>query len=766
MKISRLFSLLSVSLLSTTAIFAQDRPIGYWRAHLPYNQAICVASDGVTAFVATPESFYTNNMASKELTPYSKVEGMSDVGMSYLGYDATTQTTVLAYSNSNIDLFKDGSFFNLPELKLKPVTGSKTINHIYTNDGLAYLSTDAGILVLNLEKKEVKETYTFSIDNQLVAIKSITIAGNDIYAATPSGIFRANKNSISLQDFSTWAKIGQARDYRSIASSSGKVFAMGPDTLYAIENDVPIAIYISGNNNRHIDEGKDGIWLSENYDDFTGKVKKFDLNNHPVDSVKVAGHPAQLVDIGDQARTILIADEFRGLTIRQDFAGEGYALARPQGPSNSSTFDIYANNKEVWVAHGSYTEKWIFNHRPFGFSSFASEKWTQFKLYEYPPFGDTMFDFIRIIKGPDNNVYAASYGGGVFVLKADGTTETYKQNSILDDSYTAPGNYLATGLAFDAAGNLWVTMFGGDHELAVRTKEGNWYEFAVPPLRPILHAASDIIIDDNDLKWYIAPLGGGVMVYDDGGTIDNPNDDKYRNLLAGKGNGGLPDATVYSIAKDKTGSIWVGTNNGIGIISCPSQVIANECEAEIRVVQYDDFAGYLFANEQVRAIAVDGGNRKWIGTLNGLWLLSPDGDKIISRFTAENSPLLSNHIEKITIDPVTGDVYVGTDKGMMSYRGTATDGGSKNNDELVSYPNPVSSGYKGTIAIKGLVENADVRITDISGQLVYRTTALGGQAVWNGMDYTGKRPQSGVYLIFATNKDGSQTRTGKLVFME
>ena len=166
----------------------------------------------------------------------------------------------------------------------------------------------------------------------------------------------------------------------------------------------------------------------------------------------------------------------------------------------------------------------------------------------------------------------------------------------------------------------------------------------------------------------------------------------------------------------------------------------------------------------VRAIAVDGANRKWIGTNNGVWLISPDANQIVSRFTVDNSPLPSNVIQKITIDQPTGEVYIGTDQGMVSYRGTATEGGTENVNVTV-FPNPVPSGYTGTIAIKGLVENADVRITDISGQLVYRTKALGGQAIWNGIDYKGHRPQSGIYLVFITNKDGSQTHVGKIAFM-
>jgi hypothetical protein len=213
----------------------------------------------------------------------------------------------------------------------------------------------------------------------------------------------------------------------------------------------------------------------------------------------------------------------------------------------------------------------------------------------------------------------------------------------------------------------------------------------------------------------------------------------------------------------------VGTDNGIGIIYQASGCISGKCDAVIPIVQYDAYAGYLFSGENVRAIAVDGANRKWVGTDNGVWLLSPDASTIIYRFTKDNSPLPSNRMQSITIDKVTGDVYLGTDQGLVSFRGTATQGGDTNHNVKI-FPNPVPKGYNGTIAISGLVTNADVRITDIDGQLVYKTTAFGGQATWSGLDYKGHRPESGVYLVFVTNTDnsnsGTQNFVGKIVFVQ
>ena len=743
---------------------AQDRPIGHWRAHLPYNTSLSVATNGSTAFVATNESFYTYYYVDEYLESFSKVDGMSDLGMAYVGYDRYTETVVLGYRNSNIDLFKNGSFYNIPDLKNKQVTGSKQINHIYCNDGFAYLSTDIGIVVLNIEKKEVKETYTFSKDGQLIPVTGVTIAGNDIYAATPRGLFSNNINNVNIQAFSTWSQLDTSRNLVTIASVKDSVYAATADSLFAVYNSNLNFIYKSEDTSIiHIDGGKDALWISEGYEDYTGIVKEMTNSFQFIDSFKTAGHSFEIAENNDGS--VWVADGFRGLKRRATNNPTYFDTPRPEGPVTYTAFDIKAYNGELLVAHGGYDDAYKPTYNPYGFSVYSNDKWTNYKKEQYPPFGDSVYDITSIVKGPDGNIYAGSNQSGLFILKQDGSYEYYKQNSIIDPSYAAPNAYRVSGLAFDNNGNLWMTVFGGQHELVVKTKDGNWYEYYVPIARNFPNAAANIIIDDYNQKWYVAPQRGGVFVYDDGGTPENPSDDLYRQLQAGKGTGGLPDNEAYCLANDKNGAIWIGTANGIGIVNCPGSVISGECESELRVVQYDQFPGNLFQNEAVKTIAVDGGNRKWIGTNNGVWLVSPEGDKILERFTAENSPLPSDHIQKISIDPITGDVYIGTDFGLMSYRGQSTEGGAQNKDVLC-FPNPVPSGYSGTIAIKGLVENADVRITDVSGQMVYRTKAYGGQAVWDGKDYTGRRPQTGVYMVFITNKDGSEKSVAKLVFME
>jgi len=278
------------------------------------------------------------------------------------------------------------------------------------------------------------------------------------------------------------------------------------------------------------------------------------------------------------------------------------------------------------------------------------------------------------------------------------------------------------------------------------------------------NAAAQIITDDFNQKWIVSPTNG-LICFNSGQSIDNTGDDKWKLYTTGKGAGNLPSNDVLCIAKDKNNFIWVGSARGIGIIQCPQQVFtAQGCDAVLPVVQQDNFAGYLFGAETVQTIAVDGANRKWVGTKNGAWLISPEGDKIIYRFTDDNSLLLSNDVKKIAIDGKTGEVFFSTAKGICSFRSTATQGDAENT-HVLAFPNPVPPDYSGTIAIKGLVDDAIVKITELDGRLVYQTRSLGGQAIWNGKNYKGGKVSTGVYLVLVSDDTRTQKLVTKIVFI-
>ena len=592
--------------------FAQGEPIGYWRSHLPYNSCVSVASDGSTLYIASDLSFYTMNISSNEATGFSKVDGMSDQGMACVGYDTTTNTTVIAYANSNIDLYKDGSFYNIPDLKLKSYSSSKYINNICIANGLAYLSTDIGIVVIDLEEREIKETYSFVFNSQNIPVTGMTILGNQLYACTGKGLYRAYKNSATLQAFPTWTKLDTTRNLISITTANGKIFTTEADSFYVLENDALRFLYRTDTNYTHVDAGNGVVWLSEYYrSSFSGKVKKIAADTYAiVDSFKTPGQSKQVLTT--DANTIWIADAYYGLH-KKEFGGAPFGTNKPDGPGYYASYDIYARDKDVWVMHGGYDDKQKAFGRGDGFSNLTNDKWKLFRQFEYRAFGDTMFDFTRVIKDNDGNVYCGSAQSGLLILKTDGSTEYYKQNSFIDPSTAISATwYRIGGFAFDSKNNLWMTIYGGQHQLAVKTTGGTFYKYALPVSTPTVpNAAADIIVDDAGQKWYATTGGaGGVVVFNDNETPDNPNDDSYKQLFSGKGAGGLADNEVLCITKDKNGNIWIGTKNGISIVNCPSQVISGNCEAENRIVQYDQFAGYLFQNEAVHTIAIDKTNRK------------------------------------------------------------------------------------------------------------------------------------------------------------
>ncbi len=757
----RILSCLVASLFLTVMSFAQQLPIGGWRSYLPYNSARGIATDGNIVYVANDLGFSVYNTLNQQLDAYSKVDGMSDIELQCISYDLATATAVLVYANGNIDLFKNETFYNVPDFKIRTIAGAKNVYDVFTRAGLAYVSTSIGVLVIDVAKAKVKETYEFIENKQVIPVYSFNNVGDFFYAVTNKGIYKAPMSSNELQNFQAWTKIDTASTYRSSVSFGNTLYLISDTVMHRLVNDTAKVVYTSDEIIVSVDADDAQLYLSEyNFATFNGTVRIF--NNTPS---QINSYLLQSKGINQTLKTnngtTWMADQFGGLFAILPDGVQSYYI--PVGPYNFNSFDIYANNGELWIAHGGFTDSYIPLYNQSGVTQFKDEKWKSYRAGLYRPF-DTLSDFSLVVKDKiDGTMYFGSYTNGLFTLKENGDYQLLNTNSIFDPSISiGAGRRQVAGLALDSKRNLWVSTMFSFTQLYAKTADSQWVKFYIPKAQ----FGGPVLVDDNDQIWMASYPDGGLTVYNPNGTIVDKSDDTYYKFGTGKGFGNLPSNSINCLAKDQNNNIWVGSTNGIGIISncnAPFTTTTN-CDADLPIVQYDQYAGYLFAGNNVRAIAVDGANRKWVGTDDGVWLLSPDAGKIVYRFTIDNSPLPSNRIQKIAIDPITGEVYIGTEQGLVSFRSTATEGGTANSNVLL-FPNPVPSDYDGTIAIKGLVANADVRITDINGQLVYRTKALGGQAVWSGKDYTGRRPQSGVYMVFATDNAGNETYTGKLVFL-
>lgn len=736
-------------------LFAQPGPIGSWQTHFTYNTAQTIELANGSIYAGSMH-LVAYDLLQNEFTTYTKVNGLSDVNVALTRYDEASQSLVIVYENSNIDVKQGNKFINIPDIKNVLMNGSKRINQIYFRNKLAYLATDFGVVVIDLVKNEIKQTYALQANANLLSVKDITIYRDSFFVATNEGIYAADMYNPSLQNFANWTQVQQT-PANFIETFGDSLIVATKNNLYTYQQGQLHLFYTTTGDIVRLRNGQQNFYVCENND-----TKKAVLFFDPLLQKTGETFESNAWDVVElNPNEIWTADGWYGMVkLRNRVSRE---VIQPNGIFSNATFNTRMLANNLYVCAGGHSS-WTFNYNPQGFSVLdPNGNWQVYNRFVGTPALDTISDIIDVALDNRNGyVYASSFIGGLLEFHPDKTVQVFKNNGFIE---SFAGTYRLVSLAMDKQHNLWMTNYGAEHSIVVKKADQSWQKFKLP-FSVSVKTAGELLIDNIDQKWMVAPRGVGVYVLNDNETIDNTNDDKVRLYQKGKGVGNLPNNDVNCLAKDQNGHIWIGTTDGIGIINCPESVFSTDgCEAELKIVKYDLDAGYLFQNEIVNTIAVDGANNKWIGTNNGVWLITDEADKILFRFTKDNSPLPTNEINKITIDPLTGVVYFATTQGLVSFRANATEGETTNKDVLV-FPNPVSADYSGTIAIKGLVENADVRITDVAGQLVYRTKAQGGQAVWNGKNYLQQRPRSGVYYVFITNADGTATATTKLIFQE
>ncbi len=758
--------LFTICFLEVFAGFSQlpIQPVGQWREHLPYNSAMDVTAGDGKIFCATPYSLFSVTVPGNILERSSRVTGLNETGISAIKYDKANNKLFIAYSNSNIDILYRNDIYNVPDIKRSGIPGDKNIYNIYPLNKNYYLSTGLGVIVIDGSRYEVKDTWFVGNGGNPVKVNGFASDGSFYYAATEEGLKKIPVNSANPAIYTNWQVVSgsnglSAGACKNVLHVQNKIIVQKNDSLF-VQNGINWTLFYS-----------DGWpWISSNTTE--NKIQLCERQANGISRVIILDEDGTvsrtLANVGAVSfprKTILynndpwVADQFAclshfgpALTYRQ------YILNSPQATASG---EMIVHDNVFYATAGSVNDAWNYLYNGDGIFVFSEGNWNNINRYRYSAI-DSLLDYITIaVDKRDETTWAGSYGGGLLHVKPGPVFEIFKQNN-LGATVGDPTSYRVAGLVFDHENNLWISNFGSTQPLRVRKNDGSWKSFTLP-FALINNALTQIITDNNNYKWIVSP-GNGLICYDHGVSVDNTSDDRWRKWGPGAGNGNLPAGDVLCVAKDKSGFIWVGTTDGIAVIQCPEQSFGiPACEAIWPIVPNGNFAGYLFKGQSVNSIAADGADRKWVATKNGVFLVSQDGEKIIYRFTEDNSPLLSSDVKKIAIDGKTGEVYFATLKGICSFRSTATEGGETNEDVLV-FPNPVPPGFTGTIAIRGLVNNAIVKITELDGRLVYQTRALGGQAVWDGRNYKGQKISSGVYLVLV-NDDGKKERIATKIFV-
>jgi hypothetical protein len=745
-----------------------------WQEYLSYSNATKVAVTGQKIYTATEGGLFYFNRNDNSV---AKVGGLNDFGIRTIAWSDQHQVLVVAYNNSNIDLVSENAITNLSDIKRKQMTGDMNIYNISFSGNDAFLSCGFGIVVVNLSRREIRDTYFIGPGGSSVQVNDVKIFESNIYAATNDGIFRAEAENPNLPDYRNWEQLENmpraGRKFNHLILHAGTLIAnftpdeYAQDEMYRLSGSqwIPYLPHIKYTGDAQV---------TGNYLTIAGRAEFFIVDeNHMAQMIRsypFAGGDIQQIaprSVGlSNNGTLWIADNNYGL-IR--FTGQNAESIYPKGPDNNRVFSLFTNGNDLWIAPGGRTDSWNNTWQLPRFQLYRNNEWSSFSQTNIPEL-DGFHDIVEIITHPSdpNHVFAASWGGGLLEFRNGELINRFtNHNSPLETAIPNQPNapYVRIGgMDFDAEGNLWISNSEVENNLQKLSPSGEWESFTMTGVTG--NQIGKLVVTQNSDKWIQVPRGNDVYVVNKDGSA------KKRLLVTSYFNNGQQEIfnrmnDVYSIAEDLNGAIWIGTSMGVAVYNTPSRIweAGSFYAVQPGLDLNDGFYHPLLETELVTAIAVDGANRKWIGTQNsGIYLVSENGEKEILHFTRENSPLFSNNITALAINQISGEVFIGTSEGLISYKGDAIAGKDAFADVYV-YPNPVRETWDGPVTITGLVEDTDVKITDITGNLVHQSRSLGGQAIWDGKNLNGNRVRTGVYLVFCTDKQGERTHIEKILFI-
>lgn len=721
------------------SLYAQSSvPIGTWRTHFSYNQVNHLAVTPERVYAAATNGLFSVSRADGSIRILSKNDGFSDVGVLALAYEPTISALMLAYRSGRIEVLLNGKIRTFDLLQRASEQEAETIYDIHWQGSTAFVSTSQGVRVLTLtaDALEISASYTrLSATGDPLSIYRATTSADSIFLATDEGVI-ANVLAITTnqQDYRTWRRF--------------------PPPAAFLQSEVRHVTYYDGT----LYAAYDGLGLFQRQ---AGRWQPTELNTaRPFRALRATN--GALIAVTDEQVVILngsavasrnpglapqdaavddqgnlwIADQERGLL---QLAKGTFTEFSPSGPASDNLPRVHWTNDRLLALDASPNGR---------FSAFSQGQWTSYS----PATADTRL-LDATFDPNERTYYLASFGQGL--LQWDGE----QQFSVVPLPNDPVEEEKFTALAY-REGRLWVGRFGDTASLlSFSPRESTWQ----PVTSPLLQAVypRQLAVDFSGSVWMVtgsaeSPDLPGNDVPGNDVLVFNESLNEVQSLLQNVNAADLPGQRITDLVVDRNGLVWIGGDQGIAYIPNPTRVFS-----EVVLVKPVFERQFLLRDEYVICLAVDGGNRKWVGTRNGLWLFSETGEELIHRFTPENSPLISDVIRDVTINPLDGEVFVATDRGLVSYRGGATEGSSAHQSVQV-FPNPVPSNFGGTVGIRGLAQDATVKITTISGALVRELRAQGGTATWDGRNRAGQPVSTGVYLLFSATADGQETYVGKL----
>ena len=766
-------SFLTVLLMFAVCTCLQAAQIGSWKVYLSYHNATKNVAAGKTIYTVANGDLYSYNTEDTEVRTYDNLGLLNDVDIVDIGYSQEAKKIILIYSNCNIDLLDaDDNVQNLSALKEKSLSG-KEISNMCIYGSTAYLSTGFGMIEVDMKEGVFRNTYRLGLD-----ATSIAVNDNNIYLGTTTGLYVCSKaDNMQLQ--ANWKKYQESTDWSKLLFYKDNLLGVRNDSLFVIDTQHTNTITrINGSKVSFIRETNDML--------FWGDAKNvcYGSDANSFTTIKEDNTWSDVTYLGG---TYWVSDQYKGL--------QGYKITNnqmqvavssiiPNSPIRNLAYKLNWADNRLLVAGGINTVLGREFFKEPTAMYVEDDQWTNFEemteipeIYKNITLANTT-DVVQDPKDPTHH-YASlhrnglcEYRNGKFVKLHNSDNSPLRSILSMSKYYM---NYVScAGLKYDADGNLWMLCSLTDTIVRVLRPDGKWNALFYEPIK-MASLCDNIVVNNKGMVFLTSRRLDmrGVFCIDTNGTLENNKDDKCILLqqIINQDETVYDPVEFYGICEDLDGKIWFGTTLGLFVIDEPEKVFDKTFRVTQVKVNRNDGSGladYLLSGLPVTCIAVDGANRKWVGTQNnGVFLISADGQETIHHFTAADSPLLSDAIQDIAVNAITGEVAIGTEKGLCSYMSDAIGAAEELvKDNVLVYPNPVRSDYTGPISITGMTMDAEVKILSSSGQLVWSGVSSGGLVTWNGCNMNGKRVSSGVYHVVANNNAGNKAIVTRIVVIK
>ncbi len=698
-------------ILSLLPLWGQDIALNTWRTHFSYKEARKIEMTPNKIFCATQNGLFSREFETGVITRLSKIDGLSSVGVSAMKYDPINEILVVGYHSGFVDFIYSNQILSISQIANTNLNKDKNIYAIAFSSSHTFLATDFGVIRVKTNDATVVENFVQIGDGgNAVEVVEILATNDSLIIKTNEGIQSGNLLN-NLLDFNNWNQYSETLEFTNLTKSADKIYALNSSNLMSLVDgnweDTGITLPEGANKLFQVNEN---IFSASN-----GVIYRLTTEEFIEISQVEAAHINDLNFIGT---TLILADSLLGLIDKNK--NELF----PSGPLSDDFSNVRVIEGKTFGFHSPNPLNYDGTEKQSLFSVFAEGNWELREIDEFINVSD-----VALFNG---NYYFSSIGKGIY----DESNEQIQLPGISSQADTVITTLVAGG------DDLWASSFGSNNPIHILDRQGSWKSLSTTQLFDSSYLT--INLSETGVAW-LRDVSGKI-------TILNEAQNSVERI---ERLSGLP-VGFTDIEISVEDNAWIATTRGPALFSAASLLPSSQ---EIIRPLYENLL--LFREEQIHTILTDGGNNVWFGTEKGIWVYDEDITELLTIFNEENSPLPSNRIMKMEYNSINGEIFILTDKGMVSYR-SASSVGSISNQKVTIFPNPVLPSYQGLVGIAGLANNANIKITDVNGNLVQEIDAVGGTSSWNLRDINNAQVATGIYLFFSYSAEGEEAYCGKI----